>query len=353
MTAAHNELSVLKSEIQTEESLRVGAIRRLGEFVSTELTTHNADYRALEQRINLLETASRQAKEAEESFEALQSTIRSMCTAASEFESIPDQRDKLVQQSRHIQRDAEDADRRRTQAAVALADHENRYNDARDKVQQARAGVEAAKHVYEAYLVESGHAELPLDDTSPVAAEFARQKEALSSAESVHNVIAAPYNAAKAELQHAERESVDLQKKLVDVRRAEDSLEQRREQLRAELNSADDQLRLAIECADRNANEYLQSLRPLDHNESIQAFDRLMPMGHWGSSRLAPASQSINDLKQSEEFYSLVLKHLKDVCNSLDRDFSADKKQRQLTWNRRCSELLGDDLAAEIFKNAK
>lgn len=56
LSAARNEWTALQSEIQSEESLRAGAIGRLGEIVSDELTTHDADYRALEHRIALLST---------------------------------------------------------------------------------------------------------------------------------------------------------------------------------------------------------------------------------------------------------------------------------------------------------
>ena len=348
LSAARNELSVLKSEISSEQSLRADSIQLLGRIVSDDLSSGDSNYRSILHRLGMLETASERAKKAEDSFKQLHSSIEPIYQSAKELESIPDRRQRLFEQIQKIKRDAEDADRRRAKLAADFASHVTRYDTAKDNVDRARSGVNAAKGVYDAYLVEIGAVELPPDDSSPVAAEYARRQDELKRAEAELKTIARPYEAAKSDLRRAEQEAEALQNKATKLKHEEDSLGQQLQQLRAKVNAAQVHLREAIVAAEKNAEHFMEALGPIDRDNAKLEFDRIIPNSQWGSSPLAPSSDSKHDLKQTQDLYARALRHLKEVRDSLDRDLSSNEEHRKSLFAARCTELLGDKLSKEV-----
>ena len=257
LSAARNELAALEAEIQSEVSLRAGAIGRLGEMVSEDLDRQDPAYRELKERARLLETAHRRAKDARKLFQDLHGEAKEMREKAARLDGMPEERGELSDRQRRVQRDEADAQQRRNEASSNLGRLAAGFDDSNDLVERARAAVTAAERVYRAHLAEIGQAEANPDDSSPVAAEYAHTKTELEAAEAGLKIAAGPYNAAKAEVELAEQTTQDLQRRQEELRKKQAELEDRERQLRSDVDSQRLLLRKALDRARPTIEDYL------------------------------------------------------------------------------------------------
>ncbi|HIK92962.1 MAG TPA: hypothetical protein EYG03_13425 [Planctomycetes bacterium] len=353
MSAARNELAALQAEIQHEGSLRSAAIGRLSEMVSEDLAISDPSFHQLEERTSLLETASRRAKDGGKRFEDMQSNVKDMLNHAEQLEAIPEKRNKLVDKQRQLQHDEDDAQRQLSAASNTLSELAASFDRAKDRVQQGRAAVAAAKKVYQAHLAETGQVEVDPNQSSPVAEQFARTEPELETAETELRAAKRPYDTARAEVQQAELAIIDVQRRREQSRTEESRLADRDRELRDKISSCARQLTTALDRARTAINDYLVALRPIDHEPSLRELESLSSGRHYGTPQLQPASEREQDLRAAAGLYAGVIKSLKRDRKDLDHLLAADRNQRGTVWTERCRQLLDDYLADEVANGTK
>jgi hypothetical protein len=352
LSAARDELAALKAEIQSEESIRSSAIKRLGQMVTEELSDHVQSFREREQRIASTETAERRAKDVEKTLDELNIAITRMSESATELSALPEKRDDLARQIRHVRDDLDDAQRQRIRLATGLTEHAVRFEEAKDRVEQAEASFETAKCLYDAYLVETDQCEADPGGNSPVAAEYERAQQSQEEAIAEFRIARAPYDDASRKAGEADRQADNLQKQVKKLRSDEEKLSRRERTLQSELHDSRGQLGPILDRVQTTMETFSRAVKPLNITLSLQdAFDQAVRRNHFGS-RLDSNLGAPDDIKTTRDVFATLLNRVKADRKSLKRALSGDRKLQTAEWKQRCEELLGQEVAAEIFQTA-
>lgn len=352
LSAARDELAALHAEIQAEESIRSSAIKRLGQMVTEELSDQVLSFRERGQRITSLETAERRAKDVEKSLDEMNTATTRMSASATELSALPDKRDNLERQMRNVRDDLDDAERQRVHVAAGLAEYAIRFEEAKDRVERAEASFETAHGLYQAYLVETGQGEADADIDSPVAAEYERARQTQEEAEAEFRIARAPYDDARTKAGDADRRAESMQKQINKLRSDEDQLSRRERTLQSELHDSRELLGPLLGRVQAAMDAFSDAIQPLDIALSLQdEFDQAVRRNRFGSPFYAQLSAP-DEINSTRDVVATLLSSVKADRKSLKRALSGDRKLQMAEWKQRCDELLGQELAAEIYQTA-
>jgi hypothetical protein len=361
LSAARSELASLKAEIQSEESLRGAAVKRLGELVQQELAEREPSFRALGERLDRLEAASRRAKEAEQALDQVHAGIKALRDVSAQLDGLPAERDKLARRASQLRAEAEDAARRRVHAATHLGEHRARCEVAKAASGRAAAAVDTARKAYQARFGNRAEVD-PAESAqeSAAAEDVARAQRALDQAEAELRVASAAHDTAKGEADRVEREAEKLRKELDEVRGQEEKVSERERRLHGELGAARDRLRPAFERVDPLIASFLAAIEPLGRNSSLREAAANSPwrheLGHqrgpFSPPRAFPQPEPQVDWQASQARHERLLQAIRDDLAGLTRELAEARKQLQDAWASRCRTLLGESLAAEVCQGS-
>jgi len=359
-SAARSEWAELQAEVQSEEALRSGAVKRLGELIEQELSAREPSFQALTERLALLETASRRAKDLESTLEQVRLAIKPLRELIAQQAAIPAERDKLARKARELRADADAAARRRVHAATNLGEHRARYEAAAGVLERAQAAANAATKADQAQRGSGPEvsAEHAFDYSPPAPEDLTRAQRTLAQAQDEVRVANAAHDAAQTEADRAEREVEKLQKELDSVRAEDDKLSERERKSRDELVAGRDRLQPTLERVQPLVGDYLTALNALGRTSSLRELlgdvawqaGRSLSRTAFGPPSSYASSLTEHDLRGADEHHARLLTALQEEHRQLSRGLADDRKQRQEAWSARCRELLGGDLAAEVCK---
>ena len=356
LTAARRELTELAHEIEQKEKLKREGLARVGRLVTEELTSTDAAFRDDSRQLAEIDASAVRLTAVREALGQISSAAEKIGAQSKELQALPEQLQQL-----RVER--QQAERRQTDAAVAEArktaiadERRNRLDEARRRIEQAQQSLAStqqadatwrAQHAPEKSMPQMVEA---APDDSPHAAPLREARAAVATAEAAFQEASQSFEMAKqdADQARAALESGKGQLSTTDAKIA--TLEQRRVQLQHELPQAS----LAGQAAFAKAAAALATY--LNNERASTTTTMAPPYGcvsgsqlnaSWGDALLhadrdfARHLQAVALLEQLSQW-----QHARQ--NELERQRTTIAERRTAAWRRRCRELVGDTLAAEI-----
>jgi hypothetical protein len=362
LQAARQELAVLERELQEETLLKANGLKRLCCLVVDELGAGDAAFRADTERLEQLQGAQDRLDQARAALSRLRAEAGKIGGLARELEELPQKIRQFEDSLRKTESQRAAAQAEALKKTAILDDRRLLYEDAQRAHLSAQQSLQVARQFYEAYLAERGAAAAPGTQAevsdSPVAWQYEEAKQAAQAAEENFRAGSSPFETAQREAELAQSALEKLSLQIESQRRELSALEQKAPQLRSEMASVAHRAQADFDSAATALAWYLGA-------PAVDAAPALRPdelaMGHagWISSQglqrpLADALlRSEHDPRrhgQATAVLERVAKWLDAHQQAIGQDRSAATARRTAAWQRRCRELLGDDLAIEACK---
>ena len=353
LVAARQELKGLKDDVDREEKLKRNGLKRLGELVTQNLTVNDSAFRDDVRQLAELEASLSRLAAAGQAIVELAAVAQKIASSSKELQSLPEQLQLL--RVEHQQ-----ADRRQSDAAVAEArktavaeERRIRIDDARRRIEQAQqslAGAQQADAAWHAQQKSMAQMVEAAPDASPHAGHLAECRAALTAAQAGYQEASQSFEVAKRDADQA-RAALEANRGQLSANDAKiAALEQRRIQLQHDLPQAS----LAGQSAFAKAAAALHAF--LSREPAVAETSVSPPYGcvggnqlnaSWGDSLLHPDRDFARHL-QAIALLEQLNQWQRARQQELGRQRDSISARRTATWKRRCSELVGDSLAAEI-----
>jgi len=185
-----SELKELVDESHEKANIRDSALVSLRNLLVSELSEKDIDFRNANNRLSLLKNIQEKYPRLAKLMEERLAMVKTLVATMVERDSLPERRDKLEKAVNILKSDWEDVEQKRLRAVRDLEGPSQLYNGALRETQQAKAALNAAKPLYDAYIAEQNRAaqnaaEVTSDSdfevsTANVLTEYRRLEEAAS-----------------------------------------------------------------------------------------------------------------------------------------------------------------------------
>lgn len=356
LAAARRELAELANEIEQKEKLKREGLARLGRLVTEELTSTDGAFREDARRLAEIDTSAARLAAAREAVGQLSATSEKIGAQSKELQAVPGQ----LQQ---VRLERQQAERRQTDVAVAEArksaiadERRSRLDEARrrlEQTQQSLAGTQQADAAWRAqHAPEKSMPQMveAAPDDSPHVAHLREGRAAVAAAEAAFQEASQSFEMAKndADQTRSALASGKAQLGTTDTKIA--ALEQRRVQLQHDLPQASLAGQAAFAKAAAALATYLMN-EPAGTTTSVAP-----PYGcvsgsqlnaSWGDA-LLHADRDLPRHLQAMALLEQLSQWQQSRQHELERERATVADRRTAAWKRRCREVVGDSLAAEI-----
>ncbi len=369
---ARSELKLLEDEIRDKEGLRSSSLNRLAALIHDELMHNDPAYRTLVSRSDQLKGVSEHSAKLVKVVEEFHGHLETLCSSLVEHQVIPAKRDSLDKQLHRFQAEFKDSEFQRTCAVDALREPSRNYEAASRELTSAKAALEAAKRIYDAYLSEQtiadqNRAEVTSDfefgGTSPVVAEYGRLKNAFNQAEENLKRVTPTCESAKSSLDQMTQKTNSIRKKIDEINSEISKLEEQESQITKQVVSARDnasRLNASMRPLLRNHAANLQGIRWLENSRFLadvpdellaetSSRDILPDVSSWmGKSSVPGKSRELIEHEEKLAGISKLEKTLKSHKTIVDKDLANLLHVRKETLLRRCQLLVDSNIAIEL-----
>lgn len=359
--AACQELGVLEKELDEEKKLRKSGLKRLADTVATELAGKDATFRddgvRLERFVELLVRLD----ESRSGATKLVAAVGGVSGLLKELTDLPNETRKVREALQKAESHRGLADTHRDKSAT-LTDRQTRHEEALRNLEQKQQLLAGAEQFHQAYVAEQQAkqaAGLPVEvesPDSPVIRCFHEAQAAVHAAQSLVRETQAPMERARQEAAEARAALDAANKEIETLRQKLATLEQRAPQIRLELNRASEGTRGACDAAASAFAAYLASARAMNPPVPFRPEELAAgPYGWLGPHGLERSfSETLMHAERDPQRHGLAVglldrlaKWLEAQHAKLDQERKTMHDRRTALWQRRCRELLGDDLASE------
>lgn len=326
LIAGKSELKELIDESREKANLRGSALVTLKNLLVSELSEKDIDFRNTNHRLTLLKNLQEKYPRIAKLMEERLAMVKTVLAKIVERDSLPEQRDKLEKTVSILNRDWEDAEQRRLRAVRELEGPSQLYNAALRESQRAKAALNVAKPLYDAYIAEQNRvaqsaAEVTSDSdfevsTSNVLTEYRRLEEAASeSAQTLRQRMPAfeqtnrnhenAISETKAIRDKSEAHAMDLKK----ISNLEAELQQQMLRAMQSIESTLPEFRIAIESFLDDANKITESNASGASLRSIQelfddSIDLILPPSPFSFERSltnSAVTKSLAEMRRDSE----------------------------------------------------
>ncbi len=372
LQTARSEAKLLEDEIRDKEALRTSSLNRLAALIHDELMRNDPAYRTLLSRSDQLKEITEHFGKLAKVVDEFHGHLEAVCGKLVELQMMPAKRESLERTLSKLQAEFKDSELQRILASDALREPSRSYDAASRELSSAKAALEAAKRIYDAYQTEQSNADqnraevisdFEFEGTSPVVAEYGRLKNAFSQAEDNLKRVAPTVESAKRTLDQVTLQTNSMRKKI--------------DEASSELSKMDDQqnqLTKQVAAARENASRLGASMHPLlrTHARNLQGIswlenarflvgvpkelmeetsgrDILPDILSWNRNSAAPGkSRELVEYEEQLAGISKFEKTLKSDKAVADKDLVNLVRARKETLLRKCQLLVDSNIANEL-----
>ncbi|HEV3022197.1 MAG TPA: hypothetical protein VGX76_07005 [Pirellulales bacterium] len=367
LATARAELADLQHELDQEAAIKQEGLQRLGKLVAEELTANDAAFRDDAHQLERLRAAAARFEEARAATAGLAAAVGTLGRLAKELHDLPADLQQLREKRKQIERQQSDAAIATARKAAVHDERRLRLDEAQRALQQRQQALDSVTQSEAAYraahqaeksmpqMVEAG------GDDSPYAGQLQAAQAALDAAQASVAQVQPGCDAAKCEVDDAQRALAAIDTQLKEAGDKLAAMEHRGPQLRRELSSAADAGHAAFAAAATALAAYLrgdaiagaaQSLRTEVTGPVVAGWIGMHGLERPFADALFHADRDYQQHVQANAVLERLTRWEESHRQALEGERAAIAQRREHAWKRRCRELLGDGLTEEARRHA-
>jgi hypothetical protein len=361
LAVAGHELESLNQEIAAELTLKQSGLKLLVAHVASELEVTDSEFRHDGQQLEKVAAALTRLNESRASFAKLVATVGQIGTLAKQLQSWPEQLQQARQAAGRIEAERAAAAQVSAAKSQVVQERQLRLGDAQRIADQAKQTLSSLQPAYDAYLAQrAASSSMPLaveaEPLAPIAQQYQTARSGVDQAQANLREITAALDAARQEVTQAEANVKAVTDKLAAEQQKLKDFEKKEPQMRSELARHVDLGHPEFAVAASMLAGYLQidrlalRLSPFQPGEvAAGTFGYLGPRGMEPgfANALFNSGHDFARHVQAATTLERLGQWQQSQHQMLEQERIQMRSRRESIWKGRCSELLGDRLAAE------